>query len=259
MFYLLLTLALDMSLPEFQPTPDISGNYIVSSVSENESSVELLSELPPITYAAVNEADNTAIVDAINESISHNDAYWELFLDSYPIEVSHDMRSLYKAPLTWRFTSAGLIDHTSATNGRIAYIPVNIGVTYNISDVTSGGGFTQNYRVGVVDDIENPTQVTNFVSNSSLFNGVSITPSMNGYLVFFMFNYTHEIGFTADWVTIEQESYTLSELGSAVTQSYDKLVSILMCVSGCELILLFSAVVPFLTKVIDKLMNKKED
>lgn len=223
LFAILLSSGLDMSLPEFEPDMDLSGNYIVSGydVSSGESVVdevpaaELLESVELRTEATAETQD---VVDAIQSMNEDNNSYWELFLDSYPVEVSHHLRSFYKAPLSWRFTSAGLIDNTVANYGRIAYIPVQIGITYVITDVTSGSGFTQNYRVGVVDDIDSPTQVTNFVTNSNLFNGVTITPSMNGYLVFFMFNYTREIGFTADWVMIEQESYTLSELGNAVME-----------------------------------------
>lgn len=223
LFAILLSSGLDMNLPEFEPDTDFSGNYIVSGydVSSGESIVEevpVAELLESVVLRTEATAETQDVVDAIQTMNEDNNSYWELFLDSYPVEVSHHLRSSYKAPLTWRFTSAGLIDHAAATNGRIAYIPVQIGVSYVISDVTSGSGFTQNYRVGVVDNIDSPTQVTNFATSSDLFNGVTITPSMNGYLVFFMFNYTHEIGFTADWVTIEQESYTLSELGNAVME-----------------------------------------
>lgn len=256
MYFLLLTMALDLSRPEFQPSTDVSGNYIVSSVSDNESTVELLSELPPITYTAVAESDNTDIVDAINESISHNDAYWELFLDSYPVTVHHTLSSYYGSHWTWKFSASGGLNSADSSNDRYAYIPVQTGIEYTISNITVPS--FNSYRVGVVNDILNPTLVTDFRNVSSPFESFSFRASQDGYLVLFI-NYSRQIGFVADWDTVEQESYTLSELGNAVTQSYDKLVAILMCLSGCELILLFSAVVPFLTKVIDKLMNKKED
>lgn len=254
MYFLLLTMALDLSRPEFQPSTDVSGNYIVSSVSDNESTVELLSELPPITYTAVDESDNNDIVDAINESISHNDAYWELFLDSYPVNVSHSLRSSFVTGLPWKFTSSGGFTTAGGSRDCYAYMPVVSGIEYHISNITSPT--FNSYRYGVINDLNNPTVVTNFGTGN--ITDLTFISGQSGYLVFYI-NYDKEVGFLADWITIEQESYTLSELGNAVTQSYDKLVAILMCLSGCELLLLFSAVVPFLTKVIDKLMNKKED
>ena len=37
---LLLTMGLDMSLPEFQPTTDVSGNYIVGSYDVSLSAIK---------------------------------------------------------------------------------------------------------------------------------------------------------------------------------------------------------------------------
>lgn len=225
---LLLTMGLDMSLPEFQPTTDVSGNYIVGSydvsldeivvdfiadnpVSGNDSAVTDSLSIVPAEVSISSVSDNNDIVVAIEQFNADNNEYWELFLDSYPVTVHHSLRSTYVTALPWKFTSGGGFSSAGGSNDHYAYIPVVSGFEYDISNITVPSFNT--YRYGVVNDLNNPTVITNFGSgNITELNFVS---GQSGYLVFYI-SYNKEIGFLADWDTIERESYTLSELGNAV-------------------------------------------
>lgn len=225
LFSLLLSAGLDLSLPEFQPD-DVSGNYIVSSydVSENEFSVTevsfndlLLSNVESSALGADSTQEvssNDDLISSIDSFHDDNNRYWEFFLDSYPINVHHSLRSTFVIGLPWKFTSSGGFTSAGGNRDHYAYIPVVSGIEYSISNITVPT--FNSYRYGVVNDLNNPTVVTNFGSgNISELNFVS---GQSGYLVFYV-NYDKEIGFLADWDTVEQESYTLSELGNAVVET----------------------------------------
>ena len=127
------------------------------------------------------------------------------------------MRSTFVIGLPWKFTSSGGFTSAGGNRDCYAYIPVVSGIEYFISNITAPT--FNSYRYGVVNDLNNPTVVTNFGSgNISELNFVS---GQSGYLVFYI-NYDKEIGYLADWDTIEQESYTLSELGNAVVSMRDE-------------------------------------
>ena len=227
---LLLTMGLDMSLPEFQPTTDISGNYVVGSydVSSDDVTVELMADNPvsgndsavtdslsivPAEVSISSVSDNNDVVSAIEQLNSDNNEYWELFLDSYPVTIHHTLHSSYSNHWTWKFSASGGILSANSDNDRFSYIPVQAGVEYSISNITVP---TFNfYRVGVVNSIDSPTLVTDFREVSSPFESFTFRASQDGYLVFFI-SYSRQVGFVADWDTVERESYTLSELGNAV-------------------------------------------
>lgn len=217
LFSILLTAGLDLSLPEFQPE-DVSGNYIVSEY--DVSADEFIAVEVPATELAESVALRTEataetqdVVDAINSMNDDNNRYWELFLDSYPTEVSHVLRSTYVSGISWKFTSSGNISSAGGSSDLAAYIPVEAGLTYYISGITSPSFNT--FRYGVVNSFDSPTVVTNFGSGN--ISDLTISPSQSGYLVFYI-NYSREIGFLAQWTSIEQDSYTLSELGNAVVE-----------------------------------------
>lgn len=222
-FPILLSMGLDLSLPEFQPDVDVSGNYIVSSfdvssddISDNDFSVSYI--VPDsVVLSNVDTVSDDDIVSAINQLNEDNNNYWELFLDSYPIEVSHVLRSTYVSGISWKFTSSGSISSAGGSGDLAAYIPVEIGLTYYISGITSPSYNT--FRYGVVNSLDSPTVVTNFGSGN--ISELTVSPSQSGYLVFYI-NYSREVGFLAEWNTIEQESYTLSELGNAVVSMRDE-------------------------------------
>lgn len=258
LFSLLLSAGLDLSLPEFQPD-DISGNYIVSSydVSENEYSVSeisandvFLSNVESMALGADSAEDvssNDALISSIDSFHEDNNCYWELFLDSYPINVHHTLAASYGSHWTWKFTSSGSIVSADSQNDRYAYVPVSIGLQYSISNITVP---TFNfYRVGVVNDINNPTLVTDFREIQSPFDSFSFRASQDGYLVFFI-SYTRQIGFVSDWDTVEQESYTLSELGNAVIETKQ-------CLRWLYLLVFFNIILGLTYKVLDLFGGKK--
>lgn len=219
LFSILLTAGLDLSLLEFQPE-DVSGNYIVSEY--DVSGDEFIAVEVPATELAESVALRTEataetqdVVDAINSMNDDNNRYWELFLDSYPINVDHVLRSSYISSNSWKFSSSGGIASAGGNNDKLAYIPVSAGITYYISSVTEPS--VTYYRYGVVNDLTSPTSVTNFVNDPSDLTSISVTASQDGFLCFYI-SLSKEIGFTANWTTIEQESYTLSELGNAVME-----------------------------------------
>lgn len=225
---LLLTMGLDLSLPEFQPDTDISGNYVVGSydVSSDEMTVELMSDNPvsgndsavtdslsivPADVSISSVSDNNEVVSAIEQLNADNNGYWELFLDSYPVSVSHSLRSSFVTALPWKFTSSGGFTTAGGSHDCYAYMPVVSGIEYHISNITSPT--FNSYRYGVINDLNNPTVVTNFGTGN--ITELTFISGQSGYLVFYI-NYDKEVGFLADWTTIERESYTLSELGNAV-------------------------------------------
>lgn len=232
LFPLILSAALDMSLPEFQPELDASGNYIVGYVDENEEVVvEELEDLPAsissspgdeslspsqeIVYSTADASSNDAVVSAIENLNLDNNAYWELFLDSYPVDETVFLTSQQIVNPTFRFESNGLFGSSGAySNDRFAYIPVSVGSLYSIYNIENKP--TNGFRIGVVDDLENPTTITNFQVKNDL-DDFSFYPSQNGYLVF-MHNSKVVPSFQATYVYTHQESYTLSELGNAVME-----------------------------------------
>lgn len=217
LFSLLLTAGLDLTLPEFEPD-DVSGNYIVSEydVSGDEfvavevPATELSESVGLRTEAA---SDTQDVVDAIQTMNEDNNHYWELFLDSYPVEVNHSLRSTYVTALSWKFTSSGGFTNAGGARDHYSYIPVTVGIEYDLSNITSPT--FNSYRYGVVNDLNNPNVVTNFGSGN--ISELNFVAGQTGYFVFYI-NYDKEIGFLANWTTIEQESYTLSELGNAVME-----------------------------------------
>lgn len=217
LFSILLSAGLDLSLPEFQSV-DVSGNYIVSEydVSANEFvAVEVpVDQLPgPGVFRAEADQADSDIVSAIQTLNDDNNRYWELFLDSYPINVEHVLRSSFIASSSWKFSANGTITSAGGANDHIAYIPVEAGITYYISGITLPS--FNSYRIGVVNDLDSPTVVTNFSSGTP--ESLTVEASQSGYLVFFI-NYSKEIGFLSQWFTVEQDSYTLSELGNSVME-----------------------------------------
>lgn len=220
LFSILLAAGLDLSLPEFEPD-DVSGNYIVSEydVSGDEFiAVEVpaseLSESVALRTEATTEAQD--VVDAINSLNEDNNSYWELFLDSYPVSQDHVVL-LESASLFQYNTSGQVLAPNSSTHN--LYAPVSAGVTYTIKDLPSIA--YNRYNFGVVNSLElsEITTVTNYVRRSDKDNSdFTFTASQDGYFVAYV-NYSSPLnGGSLNWTIIEQESYTLSELGNAVME-----------------------------------------
>lgn len=221
LFSILLTAGLDLSLPEFQPE-DVSGNYIVSEY--DISGDEYIAVEVPVAELSVNAglrseapaAESDGIVSAIQNLNDDNNNYWELFLDSYPVYQDHVVL-LESGSLFQYNTSGQVLAPNSATHN--LYAPVSSGVTYTIKDLPSIA--YNGYNFGVVNSLElsEITTVTNYVRRSDNDNSdFTFTASQDGYFVAYV-NYSSPLnGGSLNWTTIEQESYTLSELGNAVIE-----------------------------------------
>ena len=258
LFSLLLSAGLDLSLPEFQPD-DISGNYIVSSydVSNNEYNVTEISAndvyLSNVESSALGAdsaeevSSNDALISSIDSFHDDNNHNWELFLDSYPINVHHTLASSYANHWTWKFSGSGSILSANSENDRFAYVPVQTGIEYTISNITVPT--FNSYRAGVVNSIDSPTLVTDFREVVSPFESFTFRASQDGYLVFFI-SYSRQVGFVADWDIVEQESYTLSELGNAVIETKQGL-------RWLYLLVFFNIILGLTYKVLDLFGGKK--
>lgn len=230
-YALMLTIGLDMTLPEFQPEKDLSGNYIVGTydVSSGDVYVEILDDVPVDENSSVDDSLSTSPVRIETSSISENDdvvtaiqslqddnnAYWELFLDSYPIEINHSLGSSQLSNQSWFINTDSTVGVNNG-NYRICYVPVLSGINYTISNIAVPS--YNRYSYFVVDDLSNPTSVTNKGTLNPLTDPFSVTPSQDGYFCL-QINYGNAFGsFVSDWITVERESYTLSELGNAVVE-----------------------------------------
>lgn len=218
---ILLTAGLDLSLPEFEPD-DVSGNYIVSEydvsgdefVAVDVPAAELSGNAGLRSEAPAAESDD--IVSAIQNLNDDNNNYWELFLDSYIIEVNHSLSSLSARRNTGWIVNQGLIETTTNQNYYLTPCPVEDGITYTVSSISVPSYNTYSYYV--VDDLDNPTVVTNYGRLNPLQDPFSFTAGQNGYFVM-QINYGSPFGsYNLSWVTQERESYTLSELGNAVME-----------------------------------------
>lgn len=218
---ILLTAGLDLSLPEFQPE-DVSGNYIVSEydVSGDEFiAVEVPAEELPSNAGLRSEApaaESDDIVSAIQTMNEDNNSYWELFLDSYPVESTQYLNTVFYTYLGWRINSDGTLSISSSGNDVYGLVEVHSGVTYtvlSVSDVPSTIYF------GVVNSQTSPTNLTNFYSvSSSLFEPFTFTASQDGYFVIQSYTNVRHPSAQLSFVQVDQESYTLSELGNAVME-----------------------------------------
>ena len=158
LFSILLSAGLDLSLPEFEPD-DVSGNYIVSEydVSGDEffavevPATELSESVGLRTEAAAETQD---VVDAIQTMNDDNNHYWELFLDSYIIDVNHSLSSLSARRNTGWIVDQGLVETTSNQNYYLTPCPVEDGITYTVSSISVPSYNT--YAFYVVDDLANP-------------------------------------------------------------------------------------------------------
>lgn len=266
---LLLTMALDMSLPEFQPEVDISGNVIVSefdisscdvsacevplddiNINDSQSKNISTEKTETVYYSTQSlDASNNDIVTAIENMNYDNNVYWELFLDSYSVENNYSTVGVKLNNPTFKISSAGQLLPIENSTISVSYIPVMNNVTYTFTNLKPNN--YNNFFLGVVDDINNPTVLYNFRLTQTYPTEFTVKPDIDGYFVVLMYG-THNITFDANWTLVEKESYTLSEIGNAIMNTYKS-------INAVVLILLFMAFCPFLTKVVDKFMFRKED
>lgn len=228
MFYLLLTLALDMSRPEFQPTPDISGNYIVGSydISSDEIVVDSFEENP---------IDNSQ--DILNDLLLST----SLVSDSSAVLLPTSSINLHLDSATQIITEVGTGKNT------YIYVELQPNVTYTIDTDAPRLILTTSFTVG---NSYTSTTDTTFTPSEFMYGFVLNTRYLN-------------VSYVPSSVEPDDPSGNNPDNPSSgnvdLNPVVSRLDSVIVALSGCELILLFSAVVPFLTKVIDKLMNKKED
>lgn len=225
LFSFVLSMGLDMSLPEFQPDVDVSGNYIVSEfdVSGSDSSGydSFVAFVSPDSVVLNNVDSNSDddIVAAINQLNEDNNNYWELFLDSYSVESTQYLNTVFYTFQGWRINSDGTLSVSSTGNDVYGLVEVQSGVTYtvlSISDVPSTVYF------GVVNSISSPTNLTNFYSvSSSSFESFTFTASQDGYFVIQSYTNVRHPSAQLSYVQVNRESYTLSELGNAVVSIRD--------------------------------------
>lgn len=108
-----LSAALDMSLPEFQPQTDLSGNYVIGyyDVSEGEFEVMEVEELPDgLTIEAPSEdVEVSLLCDVSGGDISNNEPdnpSGGEFDDTSLLEVLHDIQMQLRCILfvcIWKF------------------------------------------------------------------------------------------------------------------------------------------------------------
>lgn len=193
-----------------------------AAVLDSSSGSESLSEDTPLLDSSdTADSGSSDVVSAIQSLQTDNNNYWELFLDSYPVEESVFLHPLaIPKPYSWRFESNGKIGRNPQSGDYFRYIPVLSGYEYSIYNIE--GLPSSGFRIGVVDSIENPSVVTNFqIKNNT--DSFTFYPSQDGYLVF-MSNQNGKIpSYQGFFVLIKQESYTLSELGNAVMSIKGKL------------------------------------
>lgn len=265
---LLLTIGLDMSRPEFEPTTDISGNYIMGSydVSSDDYIVEELEEVPeevipsvddslstsPVRGEQLSVSGNDDVVSAIQSLQDDNNAYWELFLDSYPVEVNHNLNGTYVSNVTWKFSANGSLNTASgASTDLLLYFPVVSGITYHVTDITTPS--FNSYRYGVVNDYSSPTGVvTNF--NTGNPTSIDFTAGQDGYFCMYI-SYNKPISCRVSWVTIEQESYTLSELGNAVMDTKELLSQVRETIRAILLFVLFAFAYPIALAIVKNIVG----
>lgn len=196
-FTLLLTLSLDMSLPEFTPQEDLSGNYIVSDydVSAGEAFTRSISsdELAEVGLSPSAEArsvdtssNDSALLDELSDFHSDNNAYWEQFLADYESNYFKKNVATVSSPAKFWIGSSGSISTSVVNTYKFAYCEVIKGHTYTINGLyfpvlASGASF----RSGFVADINNPgssvVSFHNFYSQDP--NGYTFTAPMNGFYV----------------------------------------------------------------------------
>lgn len=216
-------------------------------IEETEEPVDELLPSPELNSGegeaiTVMSEDNSDIVNAINVTNS----YWELFLDSYSVEVNHSLSNLYSPNLGWKFSSSGSVSSSTASSDQFSYFPVTSGVTYDLINISFNSSSTAQARYGVVDNISFPTTVTNFgvFSVNDFPDTFSFTAVQDGYFVIYC--NPRIASYLATWVTTDSESYTLSELGNAVMQTQKQVSIIETCLLMMILIFLAHTVVKHL-------------
>lgn len=199
-YALMLTLGLDMSLPEFQPEKDLSGNYIVGTydVSSGDVYVETLDTIPvgdnssvddslstsPVRIETLSVSGNDDVVSAIEQFNADNNAYWEQFIADYESNYFKKNVGTFVSPNPFWIGSTGGITSQSVNTYKFVYCEVKKGHTYTLNGVlfplSSGSG---TYRSGFVPDLtEHGLSVIsfhNFYSNNP--NGYTFTAPINGY------------------------------------------------------------------------------
>ena len=114
-FALLLTMGLDMSLPEFEPTVDVSGDYIVGSydVSANEFVVEKISEvdLSPSPELFTADSESSVVLVYLEPS----------FLSGYGVDTSSEPYTILSGSNTYRVfsLSAGVTYYITRSSNRL--------------------------------------------------------------------------------------------------------------------------------------------
>ena len=269
LFAILLSSGLDMSLPEFEPTTDISGNYVYSDYDISENDVVVESEVLPqgLTTGALrsSDTDNNSDEDIIS-SIEHFETtvsnYWELFLDPYDVPTDYNETSFNVSSPSWTLGLDGstvVINRYPIQSSVLCYYPVTSGIQYHISHVLQG----YNAWCGVVDDISNPSVLTNtFYLSPTSATSYDITPVQDGYFVLTR-NYTTSDYFDISWHVVETDSYTLTEMCDAIVHMSEEMSSfkdeVYMEFRVIRFILLFTFILPVAMKIRDHIFNLKHE
>lgn len=181
-----------MTLPEFEPDTDLSGNYIVSGydVSSGESIVEEVPAaelLESVVLRTEATAETQDVVDAINQFNTDNSQFWETFLADYESNYFKKNIATFVSPALFWIGSNGSISSPLSNTQRFAYCEVLKGNTYTVNDLGFPDNVTSSssFRSGFVEDLNSPG--ANVISFHNFFatdpNGYTFTSPIDGYFI----------------------------------------------------------------------------